>query len=1197
MRSTKQKLLSLLLALALVAGLMPAAAFAQQPQPAAAPAAADMPRGITPDWPLASGEPLDLPVVQAEPLIPEQLEVPANLDTLFGYQQLATPAQRNFYLALYTAIRQAERGRPMPFQLDVDLGAPATGNEMLLARELYLKDHPLDSWIVGYCNAYSYGTSAYLQMNGHPAYDKQAFDTQFAKLLHAADGLTTDYEKALALHDALADHVTYDQDAFERQEQDVRHPTFHAYGAIVDQLCVCDGYARAYQALLNAVGIPAFRVLGMQHAWNMVVLDGKYYYTDVTWDDADETFHAYFNLPYNLISQDHFPYPDQGYQLPAQANPDDMSMMYQQMVFTADYTAAEPEILKKAVSTPARHKKTVELYFTGPELYTEPETFQRWSQAGGPLRVWEALCGPDPWQSYNMLTYNMKRSRVMLFSENPTQTTVSLPAKLELPAAEPGQIAWAELPCSIQRSYSDGETLTDQPERMEIKSAQGTEGIRYANGTVRVSSRAAAGVYDLSFFVDGISVSCQLTIEKAPAFAAAAELSDGVPSMAVPRPGMPAHVSEQPLKLTVYDQYGTPITAPLEKVEWTLSPAAGASIDPETRLVTITDQAAPGTLTVSVTAQAGGRQATASCKIELLKDTSNVASLTVSGPQNFAVLPERQTRANYTVTALDAQGSPVPLDPAQLKWTLEPACYGVTLEPRQDSPAAQLTIATDAESCEPVIQVQYGDQKAVLELLIRRLPPVLSEVRYFENSIYDAITGIVVDLPESGTVTRVIYAETNDQYGMQMSGSFQWGLTGPGADKVTLAPLAQDDPLYKQDYLGIAITFPAQAASGSYQLSLRQNEDGQAFPLSIQVNDAAKPQPETDKTQLNKLIAQAGEKQAFDYTAASFDALTKALQGARTVSEDPKATAEQVKAAADALNTALNGLNTTFTWSGSLSLGDRIGVNFYGDFSPALAKDAVVVITVEGEAPVKIPVASVQPGEYGRKFSTSVSVRQMTTPITIQVMQGSQLIGSTYRVSVRKYADVLLKRSSDEIVNRLVYTMLYHGAAMQQYKQYNPEQLATDHLSPAIVEALDADAQQITAKSLNRWVPRRLGICPAGITLYGTNLDLAERTTLKYYFTLADGKTADDYIFAVNSKPVTAQLEDSYLCISVDGIAARQLDEDVELMVSDGTNTWCLYYSPLAYARTAIANHTATEQVARSLVLYSQAADRYADRQ
>lgn len=117
---------------------------------------------------------------------------------------------------------------------------------------------------------------------------------------------TTEYEIALYLHDYLAEHVTYTLEG--------EHPS--AYAALVLGEAACYGYSKAYQCLLNAAGIRARTITGdtpdeagnlAGHAWNQVWLDGKCYYTDVTWDDyEDVTLHACFAMSLEEVSKDHF---------------------------------------------------------------------------------------------------------------------------------------------------------------------------------------------------------------------------------------------------------------------------------------------------------------------------------------------------------------------------------------------------------------------------------------------------------------------------------------------------------------------------------------------------------------------------------------------------------------------------------------------------------------------------------------------------------------------------------------------------------------------------------------------------------------------------------------------------------------------------------------------------------------------------
>lgn len=64
-----------------------------------------------------------------------------------------------------------------------------------------------------------------------------------------------------------------------------------AYGALINQKCVCQGYAEAYKRILDSQGITCEVICGKirgsteHHAWNVVSFNGKdYYHIDVTWD-------------------------------------------------------------------------------------------------------------------------------------------------------------------------------------------------------------------------------------------------------------------------------------------------------------------------------------------------------------------------------------------------------------------------------------------------------------------------------------------------------------------------------------------------------------------------------------------------------------------------------------------------------------------------------------------------------------------------------------------------------------------------------------------------------------------------------------------------------------------------------------------------------------------------------------------------
>ena len=116
------------------------------------------------------------------------------------------------------------------------------------------------------------------------------------------------------IHDRLVRLVQYDM------SQNLPH-THSLYAALVGHEAVCDGYARAYQYLLQQAGLPSITVIGKArsdgdwgpHAWNMVLVDGVWRNVDVTWDDPvgvdDPQFiqYTYYNISSAEMAKSHMP--------------------------------------------------------------------------------------------------------------------------------------------------------------------------------------------------------------------------------------------------------------------------------------------------------------------------------------------------------------------------------------------------------------------------------------------------------------------------------------------------------------------------------------------------------------------------------------------------------------------------------------------------------------------------------------------------------------------------------------------------------------------------------------------------------------------------------------------------------------------------------------------------------------------------
>ena len=142
--------------------------------------------------------------------------------------------------------------------------------------------------------------------------ENKRLDDAIATILdNVIDESMTDFEKELAIHDALAKHVSYYKYEDINEIPAIKHTS---YGALVEKEAVCDGYSKAYKMLLEKAGIDSIIVNGMankvSHAWNLVRLENEYYHVDVTSDRLEEknnkyASHSYFNLTDKEIINTH----------------------------------------------------------------------------------------------------------------------------------------------------------------------------------------------------------------------------------------------------------------------------------------------------------------------------------------------------------------------------------------------------------------------------------------------------------------------------------------------------------------------------------------------------------------------------------------------------------------------------------------------------------------------------------------------------------------------------------------------------------------------------------------------------------------------------------------------------------------------------------------------------------------------------
>lgn len=133
---------------------------------------------------------------------------------------------------------------------------------------------------------------------------QQKIDASVEELLAGISTTDSDYEKAKYVFEILVQNVDYD--AASENNQNI-------ISAFLNRATVCQGYACATQYLLRLLGIQSAVVTGNangeSHAWNLVRLDGEYYYMDTTWGnsrylDSSSQIEKYVNYNYMAVTSE-----------------------------------------------------------------------------------------------------------------------------------------------------------------------------------------------------------------------------------------------------------------------------------------------------------------------------------------------------------------------------------------------------------------------------------------------------------------------------------------------------------------------------------------------------------------------------------------------------------------------------------------------------------------------------------------------------------------------------------------------------------------------------------------------------------------------------------------------------------------------------------------------------------------------------
>ena len=156
-----------------------------------------------------------------------------------------------------------------------------------------LKDHPEIFWVHNHEKIYNttYSDSDYCTFTPGYIYTESeiseiqnAMEAGFQEVSSLIPADASDYEKVRIVYTYVIDNTQYQA---SDDDQSIA-------GVFWKKEAVCAGYAGAVQYLLERIGVPCIYVDGSTqgstegHAWNIVKLDGEYYYVDATNGDQPD---------------------------------------------------------------------------------------------------------------------------------------------------------------------------------------------------------------------------------------------------------------------------------------------------------------------------------------------------------------------------------------------------------------------------------------------------------------------------------------------------------------------------------------------------------------------------------------------------------------------------------------------------------------------------------------------------------------------------------------------------------------------------------------------------------------------------------------------------------------------------------------------------------------------------------------------
>lgn len=280
----------------------------------------------------------------------------------------------------------------------------------------------------------------------------------------------------------------------------------------------------------------------------------------------------------------------------------------------------------------------------------------------------------------------------------------------------------------------------------------------------------------------------------------------------------------------------------------------------------------------------------------------------------------------------------------------------------------------------------------------------------------------------------------------------------------------------------------------------------------------------------------------------------------------------------------------------TISLTGNIGINYYFKLSEKVLNDsgAKVVFSMPNDKTSEILVSKGTKRKYGDidvyGYGCDVTSTQMTGEVTAKVVLSDGTESEEFPYTVKTYADIVIanKNNSEAFTKAtpLVKAMLNYGSYAQQFFQYDDSILANVDLAEE-----EKNVSAVSAEDLAQFASVKSGQ-ETGLIFQGSTLVLKSETSIRHYFSVADGYKINDFNFQCDGKNLKPVASGKMYYVEIPNIASGDLDTMYEVTVGG----FSIKYGALTYAYNKLVKTDTDESLknlCRAMYLYNQAANAY----